>query len=92
MIILMKPVRGQGQVGWYTVRISDPASAAEIAAAIDEEFANSPQETKTEPEGAFIQGFANQIGNIAFIIISIMFGGVFHHPAGGRQYDGLHGA
>jgi len=63
---------GQGLVGWYTVRVTDPDRAAEVAAAIDAEFANSPQETKTEPEGAFIQGFANQIGNIAFIIISIM--------------------
>ncbi len=64
--------RGQGMVGWYTVRVTDPDRAAEVAAAIDAEFANSAQETKTEPEGAFIQGFANQIGNIAFIIISIM--------------------
>jgi len=63
---------GQGLVGWYTVRVTDPDRAAEVAAAIDAEFANSPQETKTEPEGAFIQGFANQIGNIAFIILSIM--------------------
>jgi len=63
---------GTGQVGWYTVRISDPGKAAEVAAAIDAEFANSPYETKTEPEGAFIQGFANQIGNIGFIIMSIM--------------------
>ncbi len=63
---------GKGLVGWYTVRVTDPDRAAEVAAAIDAEFANSPQETKTEPEGAFIQGFANQIGNIAFIIISIM--------------------
>jgi len=63
---------GQGLVGWYTVRVSDPDRAAEVATAIDAEFANSPQETKTEPEGAFIQGFANQIGNIGFIITSIM--------------------
>ena len=63
---------GQGLVGWYTVRISDPDKAAEVAAAIDAEFANSAQETKAEPEGAFIQGFANQIGNIGFIIMSIM--------------------
>ncbi len=63
---------GQGQVGWYTVKVSDPDRAAEIAAAIDAEFANSPQETKAEPEGAFVQGFANQIGNIGFIIMSIM--------------------
>jgi putative ABC transport system permease protein len=65
-------LNGKGLVGWYTVRVSDPDRAAEVAAAIDAEFANSPQETKAEPEGAFIQGFANQIGNIAFIIVSIM--------------------
>ncbi len=63
---------GTGQVGWYTVRVSDPDKAAEVAAAIDAEFANSAAETKAEPEGAFVQGFANQIGNIGFIIMSIM--------------------
>ena len=63
---------GTGLVGWYTVRVADPDRAAEVATAIDVEFANSARETKTEPEGAFIQGFANQIGNIGFIIMSIM--------------------
>lgn len=63
---------GQGLVGWYTIRVTDPAQAAEIATAVDAEFANSPNETKTEPEGAFIQGFANQIGNIGFIIMCIV--------------------
>jgi len=63
---------GAGQVGWYTVRVTDPDKAAEVAAAIDAEFANSAAETKAEPEGAFVQGFANQIGNIGFIIMSIM--------------------
>jgi len=63
---------GEGQVGWYTVRISDPDRATEVAAAIDAEFANSAQETKAEGEGAFVQAFANQIGNIGFIIMSIM--------------------
>jgi putative ABC transport system permease protein len=63
---------GQGQVGWYTVRIADPEHAAETAAAIDAEFANSPFETKAEPEGAFLQGFANQIGDIGFIMMSIV--------------------
>jgi putative ABC transport system permease protein len=67
---------GQGQVGWYTVRISDPERAGDIAAAIDAEFANSPAETKAEPEGAFMQGFANQIGDIGFIMMSII-GAVF---------------
>jgi putative ABC transport system permease protein len=63
---------GQGLVGWYTVRVTDPDRAAEIAAAIDAEFANSPYETKAEPEGAFLQGFANQIGDVGFIMMSII--------------------
>lgn len=63
---------GEGDVGWYTVRIEDPDRSAEIAEAIDLEFANSPAETKAEPEGAFLQGFAKQIGDIAKIIIAIV--------------------
>ena len=63
---------GQGLVGWYTLRIADPDRAAEIAQEIDRTFANSPDETKTEPEGAFIQGFANQVGDIGFIIGAIV--------------------
>ncbi len=63
---------GQGQVGWYTVRVADPERAAEVAAAIDAEFANSPYETKAEPEGAFLQGFANQIGDVGMIMMSII--------------------
>lgn len=63
---------GSGLVGWYIVKVEDPEQAAETAAAIDAEFANSPRETKSEPEGAFIQGFANQIGNIGLIITAIV--------------------
>jgi len=63
---------GQGLVGWFTVRIADPERAAEMAAAIDAEFANSQYETKTEAEGAFLQGFADQIGNVGLIITSIV--------------------
>ena len=63
---------GQGQVGWYTVRIDDPERAAEIATAIDAEFANSPAETKAEPEGAFLQAFASQVGNVAAILVAIL--------------------
>ncbi|MGB6002496.1 MAG: FtsX-like permease family protein [Thermoanaerobaculia bacterium] len=63
---------GSGNVGWYYVRIDEPERAAEIASLIDEEFANSPHETKTEPEGAFVQGFAKQIGNIGAIMMAIL--------------------
>jgi putative ABC transport system permease protein len=63
---------GEGLVGWYSVRVSDPARAVEVAKAIDNEFANSPYETKAEPEGAFMQGFAQQIGDIGTILVAIL--------------------
>ena len=66
----------KGHVGWYVIRVKDPAQAVAIGKQIDNEFANSPAETKTEPEGAFIQSFAKQIGNIGLIAEGIM-GAVF---------------
>jgi putative ABC transport system permease protein len=71
-----RPARSKGQVGWYTIRVKDPSKAAEVAKLVDQEFENSSSETKTEPEGAFLQGWANQIGNIALIVGSIL-GAVF---------------
>ena len=67
---------GDGLVGWFIVRIDDPARTAEISEKIDALFANSPYETKTSSEKAFMQGFANQIGNIGAIftaIVSVVF-------------------
>jgi putative ABC transport system permease protein len=69
-------VRGKGEVGWYTIRIKDPSRAAEVSTLVDKEFENSAYETKTEPEGAFVQGWAKQIGNIALITAAIV-GAVF---------------
>jgi putative ABC transport system permease protein len=71
-----RPGFGKGQVGWYAIRIKDPARAAEVAKLVDAEFENSSAETKTEPEGAFVQAWANQIGDIALITASIL-GAVF---------------
>jgi putative ABC transport system permease protein len=63
---------GEGLVGWYIVRVNAPDQAAAIAQRIDEEFANSPAETKTEPEGAFAASFAKQMGDIGFIMTAIL--------------------
>jgi len=63
---------GQGTVGWYSVRVKDADQAGETARAIDAEFANSAYETKAEPEGAFAQGFVEQVGNIGAILIGIL--------------------
>ncbi len=62
----------KGQVGWYIVRVKDPAEAAEVAKRVDAEFENSTAETKAEPEGAFLQGWANQIGDITLITATIL--------------------
>jgi putative ABC transport system permease protein len=68
--------RGEGLVGWYVVRVVDPNQATEVAKRIDAEFANSPYETKTEPEGAFAQGFVQQMGDLSTILVSVL-GAVF---------------
>jgi putative ABC transport system permease protein len=63
---------GQGTVGWYLLKIADPAKAPAIARAIDDQFANSPYETKTTTEKALIQGWADQVGDIGAIITAIV--------------------
>ena len=67
---------GQGLVGWYILRVTDKERSAEVARAIDQEFANSPYETKTVTEKVLVQGFAKQVGDIGTIITAIL-GAVF---------------
>ena len=62
---------GKGTVGWYTVKIDDPDNAVNVAAEVDDRFANSAWETSTETERAFAAGFAKQVGNIRLIVLSI---------------------
>jgi putative ABC transport system permease protein len=62
----------KGNVGWYVVTIDDPGRAAEIANAIDTQFANSPNQTKTSTEAAFAESFLKQFGNIALIVRLIL--------------------
>lgn len=62
----------KGQVGWYIVRVNDPDQSAEVAKRIDDEFANSPAETKAETEGAFVLAFAKQVGDIGAIMVAIL--------------------
>jgi putative ABC transport system permease protein len=61
----------KGTVGWYVAKVDDPANAVAVAKTIDDRFSNSPSETKTETEKSFAAGFANQIGNIRLLILSI---------------------
>jgi putative ABC transport system permease protein len=64
--------RGKGSTGWYIIRIADASQARGIAAEIDRLFANSPDETKTQPEKEFAVGFAKQIGDIGALVTRIL--------------------
>lgn len=63
---------GKGYVGFYILRVSDSKKSIAIAKEIDDTFANSPDETKTETEGAFLKAFADQVGDIGAIVVAIL--------------------
>ena len=63
---------GKGKTGWYVVRIADASQARAVSAAIDGRFANSPDETKTQPEKEFAIGFAKQIGDLGALVTRIL--------------------
>ncbi len=68
-----------GYVGWYIIRIANPADASRVSTDIDALFANSSAETKTETERAFQQGFIamasailTAMNLISFVIVGII--------------------
>jgi putative ABC transport system permease protein len=61
----------KGLVGWYVIRIANPDDAPRLVKVIDEQFANSPTETKTDTEKAFAASFVKQMGNIQLLIMSV---------------------
>jgi putative ABC transport system permease protein len=63
---------GEGYVGWYIVKVADPSRSVELAARLDDMFANSSAETDTTTEKGFIEAFAKQIGDIGAIMIAIL--------------------
>ena len=65
------PQEIKGQIGWYVLRVNNPDDSVRVAKAIDDKFANSSSETKTETESAFAAGWVKQFGNIQFLIMTI---------------------
>ncbi|MBN1203869.1 MAG: FtsX-like permease family protein [Myxococcaceae bacterium] len=78
------PENWKDQVGLYSVRVDDPARSAQVAAAIDGMFANSPYATLTESERAFQLGFVAMssailtavklVSNVILAIILLVIG------------------
>jgi putative ABC transport system permease protein len=67
---------GNGNVGWYITRVSDPGQADRVAQAIDALSFDSDHETKTQSEQAFNVAFVSQFADIGLIVGAIM-GAVF---------------
>ncbi len=67
---------GKGTIGWLNERINDPSDSAGMSSKIDALFANSPNETKTQPAKEFALAFIKQLGDIGFILHAIL-GAVF---------------
>jgi putative ABC transport system permease protein len=66
----------RGQVGWYVTSVADAGQSDRVAKAIDALSANSDHETKTMTEQAAMASWVKQMGDIGFIVVSIM-GAVF---------------
>jgi putative ABC transport system permease protein len=67
---------GKGNVSWFQERVADSAKSAAIAGEIDALFANSSDETKTQPANDFALTFLKQLGDIGFVVHAIL-GAVF---------------
>ena len=61
----------------YVIKVANPDQSPAIAKKIDEMFANSPAETKTDSEKNFVAGFAKQVGNIGLITQLIATAAIF---------------
>jgi putative ABC transport system permease protein len=61
----------KGLVGWIVAQVADPDRAAQVAIAIDQRFANSPYETKTDTEKAFSASFGKMLGNLNVLLGSV---------------------
>lgn len=65
------------QSGTFGILAASPGDVPKVAAAIDDMFHNSPQQTKTESEKAFGLDFVAMLGNVKAFILGICGAVVF---------------
>ena len=82
--------KGTGRLVRGTRRRS--AQSAAISNRIDALFANSPNETKTQPANDFTMAFIKQLGDIGFVLRAILGRRVFHPAVPDRQHHDAIGA
>lgn len=56
----------------FVVGVKDPRLAARVAQRIDDLFANSPNQTRTQTERAFLESILRQIGDINYLVNAIV--------------------
>jgi len=62
---------GRDEVTYFVIRVDDPRASAQTAIALDARFAGSTPQTRTATEKAFVSSFANQMGDIGAITLTI---------------------
>jgi putative ABC transport system permease protein len=62
---------GRDMSGMIAVRVDDAKQASAVAARIDAQFENSPNETKTATEREFVKRLLEQVGDIGSILVSV---------------------
>ena len=65
------PARRRDAVSAFSIRMDKPENANAIAKGIDDQFRNSPYQTKTETEKAFQLSFLAFLGNVKAFLMSI---------------------
>lgn len=63
---------GDGTTGWMILKTEHPKENARVMREVDALFANSAFETETKTEQAFNKAFAEQLGDLGFIITSVV--------------------
>ena len=67
----------KGHSGTFGILVDSPAHVNEVAAKVDQMFANAPEPTKTETEKAFQLSFISMLGNVKAFILVISLASVF---------------
>jgi putative ABC transport system permease protein len=63
---------GKDKVVQVLVGIKDPSQSAQVSQAIDDLFANSPNQTVTQNEKDYVESLMRQIGDISFLVNGIV--------------------
>jgi putative ABC transport system permease protein len=63
---------GDGTTGWMILKTADTKENARVMREVDALFANSAFETETKTEQAFNKAFAEQLGDLGFIVTAVV--------------------